>query len=76
MFFIDLLTFTDKIKEFNDSVIVGLMFLVPLRILIVGVHNAGNSFRSLIFLSSKNRVITKYILQYNKIVNRLNNRKY
>jgi len=63
-----LLTFTDKMKEFNDSVIVGFMFLIPLRILIVGIHNAGNNFRSLIFLSSKNRDITRNIsLCYNII---------
>jgi len=48
-------------KEFNDSVIIGLMLLIPLRIFTVGVHNAGNNFRSLIFLSSKNRGITKYM---------------
>jgi len=55
-----LLTFTDKMKEFNESIIVGLMVLLPLRIRIVGIHNAGNKFRSLILFSSK-KSITKYM---------------
>lgn len=61
-------------KEFNDSVIVGSVVLLSLQICTVEIHNAGNNFRILIFLSSKTD-ITKYML-YSKLVNRLsNNRK-